>query len=181
MADTLGLTQLENSEHARQYRVLLVADKLDIGWHHCGTTSDFLGEYFARAAGPSIDMVDARHSIGYILNEILENAVKFRETGDIEVTCSLEDHRFEARIQNVIGAEAAQKFRTYLDGILGRDPGELLLERIEANALDPESGGSGLGLLTLMNDYDARLGWRFDAEHANGRVQLTTVAAFALS
>jgi len=181
MAEILGDAHTENSAKARQYRVLLVADKLDIGWHHCGTTSDFLGEYFSRAAGGAIDVVDARHSIGYVLNEILENAVKFRATGNIEIACSLEDTKFEALVTNHVTDASCATFKELLTGLLDRDPGELLLERIEANALDPDSSGSGLGILTLMNDYDARLGWRFDAEHANGMVQLTTIAKFKLS
>jgi len=181
MADILGDAQIENGEQARQYRVLLVADKLDIGWHHCGTTSDFLGEYFSRAGGAAIDTTDARHSIGYVLNEILENAVKFRVAGNIEIACSLEKHNFEACIVNHIDADSCAKFKELLNEILARDPGELLMERIEANALDPDSSGSGLGILTLMNDYDARLGWRFDVEHANGMVQLTTIAKITLS
>nr|WP_208995384.1 hypothetical protein [Roseibium hamelinense] len=125
--------------------------------------------------------MDARHSIGYLLNEILENAVKFRETGNIEVICSLENGRFEAGIANVISRETTDSFQKHLNVMLKKDPGELLLERIEANALDPESGGSGLGLLTLMNDYGAELGWQFEDEHVNGHVRLNTIAALALS
>jgi hypothetical protein len=63
------------------------------------------------------------------------------------------------------------------------DPGELLIARIEANAADAGASGSGLGLLTLMNDYGARLGWIFhDAgAGAGGPIGLDTFAALDLS
>jgi len=64
---------------------------------------------------------------------------------------------------------------------VARDPGELLIERIEANAAEPFGSGSGLGLLTLMNDYGARLGWTFRQETPEDPILLHTFAELALS
>ena len=58
-----------------------------------------------------------------------------------------------------------------------RDPGELLIERIEENAENANSSGSGLGLLTLMSDYGARLGWRFQPAAEADAIRLDTYAA----
>lgn len=181
MVETFGTAELSNGPEAMRFKISLVPDPLELSWHHCGTTSDFIGDYFSRACKSGIDQMDARHSIGYLINEILENAVKFRHGGRIEITCSLDGNSFESRICNTIDNETAKRFQTHLATLTERDPGEVLLERIEENALDESSSGSGLGLLTLMSDYDAKLGWSFSPSHASEEVSLTTFAALKLS
>jgi hypothetical protein len=52
---------------------------------------------------------------------------------------------------------------------------------MERNAEDPESTGSGLGLLTLANDYGVRLGWTLEPPSAGGPVHIRTIATITLS
>ena len=78
-------------------------------------------------------------------------------------------------------SDVASRFQSLLSELTARDPGELLIERIEANAADETSSGSGLGLLTLMNDYGARLGWNFSDAPADGTVVLSTHASLTLN
>ena len=88
-------------------------------------------------------------------------------------------HRVAARLDHPdVGGHLIRQ--TYLE-IISRDPGELLIERIEANAADENSSGSGLGLLTLMNDYGARLGWDFRSSTSGSAVTLSTHAALTLN
>lgn len=181
MVEEFGTTGESNGSGATRFSLTLMAEPLELSWHHCGATSDFIGEFFSRACGRDVDPLDARHSISYMINEILENAVKFRHGGDIELTGSLEAATFEIRIVNRIDEPTARSFRGLLTKLLERDPGELLLERIEENALDPESNGSGLGLLTLMSDYGAKMGWSFASERVSEGVELTTYASLQLS
>lgn len=181
MTVTFGNADLTNGPSATSLHIKLTADPLELSWQHCGTTSDFLGDYFAKCCGRDVDQVDARHSIGYMLNEILENAIKFRHHGDVQIRCTLDGNHFESEISNVINPETATRFQALLKEILARDPGDLLLERIEANASDLGSSGSGLGLLTLMSDYDAKLGWRFTPDDSKGLVNLKTVAALTFA
>ena len=115
------------------------------------------------------------------MNELLENAIKFRVPGTISVDCSLHQGNFELTVSNDTEAEVASRFQALIEEITSRDPGELLIERIEANAADENSSGSGLGLLTLMNDYGARLGWDFRSSATGGAVMLSTHAALTLN
>jgi hypothetical protein len=62
--------------------------------------------------------------------------------------------------------------------MLESDPGDLLIRQIEANAL-ADSNASGLGLLTLLSDYGARMTWEFD-DYGEGSVMLTTTAAVSV-
>lgn len=181
MVEEFGETAASNGGGATRFCLRLMAEPLELSWHHCGVTSDFIGEYFSRACGQNVDPVDARHSISYMINEILENAVKFRHGGDVEINSSLENDTFEIQIMNRIDPQTAAGFRDHLAKLLEREPGELLLERIEENALNPESTGSGLGILTLMSDYGARLGWSFATGRVSEGVELTTYASLRLS
>ena len=183
MPQSFGLTDFRNGAGAFATRVRLAEGPLGLAWHHCAATADFLGDFFALHRGTSQQTyAETRHSIGYLINELLENAVKFRELGDIVVESTLDGDRFEVRIVNSISLETARRFQALLAELTARDPGELLIARIEANAADPAASGSGLGLLTLMNDYGARLGWIFHERGAGAdrRVDLDTFAALDL-
>jgi len=182
MLKQLGTMQLMNGAAAEAGRLRLADGPLELSWHHCSTTSDFMGDFFANLARRSdADYNDARHSIGYLVNELLENAVKFRAPGDITVEATLENGNFEIRVANFVEEGNAARFQSLLEEIVSRDAGELLIERIEQNAADPLSSGSGLGLLTLMSDYGVRLGWRFLRDSPSGPVELETYAALTLS
>ena len=162
--------------------VRIVDGPLDLSWHHCSTTSDFLGDFFATdTTAKNLDHNETRHSICYLVNELLENAVKFRTCGDIVLDTALDGKVFKVRISNLVAKDAAVRFQSVLSEITSRDPGELLIERIEQNALDPSANASGLGLLTLMNDYGVVLGWKFLDAGNGGTVELETHASLTLS
>lgn len=182
MKATYGDTQLRNDRSAFGNLLTLAEGPLDLSWHHCSTTAEFLGEFYALTnATLDLEYNEARHSIGYLVNELLENAVKFRFPGDISIETSLDDSRFEIRVSNLIDAATADRFKVLLDEITTRDAGELLIERIEANAENSVFNGSGLGLLTLMSDYGAKLGWTFHDSGPGEPIQLDTYAALKLA
>jgi hypothetical protein len=181
MSTSFGDTEFRNDGRAIGNRLVVFRGPIELNWHHCSVTSEFLGEFYGlRRRATSHDYNEARHSIGYLANELLENALKFGTAGDILVESSLDGNRFEMKVTNLINAETASRFQATLATILARDPGELLIERIEQNAADPSAGGSGLGLLTLMSDYGARLGWTFHDADGDVPVQLETYAALDL-
>jgi hypothetical protein len=174
-----GSIAFTNGADAVATELVLADGPIDLSWHHCSTTSEFLGDFFVLyCRGTPRQLNEARHGIGYLANEILENAIKFRRPGDIRIESTLEDARFEMKLTNAITPEAASRFQAHLAELTARDPGDLLIERIEANAADSTSSGSGLGLLTLMNDYGAELGWAFFPE--GDAVRLETYAALNL-
>lgn len=154
---------------------------LDLRWHHCGVTSDFLSEFCVTGfSGNHSKRKDAQHSISYLVNELLENAVKFRASDVIVIESQLADNEFRLCISNSLDETVANDFQQILCDLVAGDPGELLIERIEMNAADPESKGSGLGLLTLMNDYGARLGWTFRRDEHQPTIWLETQAVLTL-
>ncbi|TIO03310.1 MAG: ATP-binding protein, partial [Mesorhizobium sp.] len=79
-------------------RVRLFDGPLDLSWRHCATTSDFIADLFAlRFQSSRNDYMEVRHSIGYLVNELIENAVKFRAPGEIVVEASMDSECFKLK------------------------------------------------------------------------------------
>jgi len=167
---------------AGSFRLILNEGPLELAWKHCSIVSDFLGNlYSAHSRNLTIDATHVSHNVSYMVNEIIENALKFRSAGDIEIVSAVEGGQFRLRVTNLVTRGAAVRFQDVLAGLEGRDPSEMLIERIEQNAADAASATSGIGLLTLMSDYGVRVGWKF-AKHgeADDIVRLETHAVLPL-
>ena len=152
-----------------------------VRWSQCSATADFFAEYFAAVQTCRADDEGARAdfigTVSYIVNELVENAVKFSVGETVEVTVAIEDAELVTVVANQVLAATmeplVEKFRELVSG----DPQEMLFARVEANAENPEAGASGLGFLTMMADYGVKLGWRFAAVHDNpNNVLLKTMA-----
>jgi hypothetical protein len=63
---------------------------------------------------------------------------------------------------NSIHPQVVRKFQAFIEELTTSDPDELYVRQLEKNAEDESEGGSGLGLLTMMNDYQAKVGWKFE-------------------
>jgi hypothetical protein len=163
-------------------RMRLFDGPLDLSWHHCATTSDFIAEVFALRFQTSPDAYkEARHCIGYLVNELIENAVKFRARGEIVVEASADTNNFLLKVSNDLDTDKASEFQRLLLEITEGDPGELLIKRIETNAEKSDMSGSGLGLLTLMSDYNARLAWVFSEPDHKDLVCLEIFASLPIT
>jgi hypothetical protein len=181
MITSYGYTDYDPSSFEARNRIEFPVGPLHMTWQHCSQTAEFLGEFFAvQARQRRFNENEARYNIAYLANELLENVVKFRTPGDVELESAIDGSTFRMMISNWLAAETASRFQGKLKELLARDPGELLIERIEANAAEPLGTASGLGLLTLMNDYGARLGWTFRQTAPGEPIHLRSFAALAL-
>ncbi|ESA36185.1 hypothetical protein N836_08530 [Leptolyngbya sp. Heron Island J] len=112
---------------------------------------------------------EAQGSISYVANELIENAVKFNlEAVSHQVKLGiyfLESSELIAVIfaTNTVDKTQAETFQTFIKKLLASDPQELYIQQLEASANDHDSTQSGLGFLTMINDYQARLGWKFES------------------
>jgi hypothetical protein len=182
MNTSFGETGQTHSKDSYSISVVLKEVPQSRPWSQAGITSDFVAEIVARqSAKAGLDYTETRHTIVYLVNELLENAIKFSCPGDVEIRCSLEDDSFELAVVNQIDPEMVPNFQALIEELTSRDPGELLIERIEANAADEESSASGLGILTLMNDYGVRMGWHFSNAVAGSGVVLRTQACLTFN
>ena len=182
MTTLFGTSELAIGTMEGVSRVRLFDGPLDLSWRHCATTSDFIADLFAlRFRSSRNDYIEVRHSIGYLVNELIENAVKFRAPGEIVIEASMDSECFKLKVSNDVDGKNASEFKNLLADITVGDPRDLLIQRIEANAASPDVSRSGLGLLTLMSDYGARLAWIFSAADESDRICLETYASIPIS
>ena len=62
---------------------------------------------------------------------------------------------------NSIAPDRVEPFQRFIGRLLTEDTNALYTEQLERNATDQGDGASGLGFLTMINDYNARLAWQF--------------------
>jgi hypothetical protein len=156
-------------------------------WRNNGVSADFLGDYVMTFLPADGDIAcsgstqsEIRHAVTYIANEFLENAMKYHERKvDIPIGIRLEltSERITVRASNGTGPEQANRYKTFVENILNQDAGDLLLQQLEENSAGIESDASGLGLLTMINDYGARLGWRFEGHPDYPEIMTVTTSA----
>lgn len=159
-------------------------------WRNNGLSADFLGEYVITFLPANGDIDSNRHSqirhaVSYIANELLENAMKYHEQAidtPIQIHLELSDDRITVSATNAVAGEQARVYREFVERLLTEDPVRLYFERLEASAQEHDSEQSGLGLLTMINDHAAQLGWKFE-EHpfGGGAMNVTTSAVLRFS
>ena len=99
MSMSFGETAQTNGTDCFAISVVFKEGKLGRSWKQAGTTSEFLGEIVAtQSARSGLVYSEARHAIIYLVNELLENAIKFCSPGDVEVRCSLANSTFELAV-----------------------------------------------------------------------------------
>ncbi len=154
-------------------------------WEHNGISADFLGDYFAAffpgdaASESNINRKDTvKAVVSYIANELLENAVKFSERSanlPISITLYLYEHEIIFCVSNYASKMMADKYQQFIQELLNSDPDELYTRQLEKTALG--NGQSNMGLLTMINDYDARLGWKFD--YVDQQLEIVQISVLA--
>ncbi|MGB0694902.1 MAG: DUF6272 family protein [Rhodospirillaceae bacterium] len=153
-------------------------------WRNNGLSADFLGDYvttfFPKEEEDTATIsrqAEIKNAVTYIANELLENAMKYAdERFAIPITIRLEMHQdmLVFSESNAIGSAQAATFRAFIDWLSSGDPEVLYMEALE-NSATREDGGSGLGLITMMNDYGARLAWQIDPNDDDSVVVTTQV------
>lgn len=144
-------------------------------WRSNRLSANFMADYFSNFLPVDEDdpaqkrrIKESKGAVSYVANELLENAMKFNNQAisfkikfgiqfieESEVTAVL-------FVTNSVSAEGLDKFQIFIQELLSSDPEELYVQQIEKSAEEENSGASGLGFLTMINDYSAKLGWKFE-------------------
>ncbi len=175
MSQTFGNFQ-EEPPISQEYLVLNFSPSstpLKQRWRTNGLSADFLADYLATffpsetdAVNSKITRSEVKGAVSYIANELLENAMKFSDEGSnypISISLHLSDESLIFVSRNSLAPQTVEKFQAFLAVLTTEDPQELMFRQIEASAEGSDVvSGSGLGLLTMINDYAADLGWKFE-------------------
>ncbi len=141
-------------------------------WRNNGLCADFMADYlttfFSSDENESITpykQLEIKFAVSFIVNELLENAMKYSDaTAQYATTINLEFKSDEIRIilKNSVSISEAEKFQKFINEFLNSEPYEFYNRQIEKNSKKEDSKGYQLGLLTMVNDYNVKLGWKFD-------------------
>jgi hypothetical protein len=151
-------------------------------WRNNGLSADFLGDYVTtffpmdeNNPQTGARQAEIKNAVAYIANELLENSMKYSDEELQQPICLnllLGQERIVISEKNSVGLEQAAKFRAFIDRLQQSDPMEMFVEQLEANTDD--NSGSGLGFLTMINDYGVNLSWRFESHPSAAMVTITT-------
>jgi hypothetical protein len=146
-------------------------------WRNNGLSADFMADYFAtfftgnEEANPEIATQEqVKSAVSYIANELLENAMKFNDESlpqPISIRLQMDSHRLVFLATNSVHPQKVKKFQQFIQELITSDPSELYLRHLEKDTEDINDNPSGLGLLTMINDYQANLGWKFEMVDQN--------------
>jgi hypothetical protein len=152
-------------------------------WRNYGLSADFLGDYFANFF-PGADVPEStlnlketiKATVSYIANELLENAVKYSDESillPISITLKLFDQDIVFEVTNYANQAVAAQYQQFVKTLQSADIDELYTQQLERTALG--EGGSSMGILTIIQDYSAQGGWRFEQMMDNPTVTKVTV------
>lgn len=124
-------------------------------WKRCSIVADFFSNYQSQFDCSSKNQM----ILSTIVNELVENAMKFSEGSHKHVSISLRQH------DSILGIETVNKstsdhvnnLKAFIERLEKQDIENLFLEQIQSAAIS-NMDDSGLGLLTLIKDYNAKLG-----------------------
>ncbi len=151
-------------------------------WRNNGLSANFMADYVTTFFPKSEDdpttanlQNEIKSAVSFIANELLENAMKFSDytvNNPISIQLYLKTDRLIFVVVNSINQEVVESFQLFIEKLINSDPQEFYIEQIE-KGLESDNA-SGLGYLTMINDYLARLGWKFETLETEPKVVTVT-------
>ncbi len=125
-------------------------------WRRCGITADFLAEFLAYNF---LNQKTAMSVVSTLLNELLENAVKFSADKHKRVNLTVCHYGDTITVETTNSADEkqAQHFDTLVQRLLSVDAETLFLNQIEHTA-ENDTDASGLGLISMKKDFNVEYG-----------------------
>ncbi len=158
-------------------------------WRNNGLSANFMADYVTTFFPKSEEdpqtssrQAEIKDAVSFIANELLENAMKFSNSHinyPIQIKLKLTQEKLLFFVTNSIENQNIEFFKNYIQDLLNSDPQEMYIHQIEQNIENETS--SRLGYLTMMNDYFATLGWKFETVQTNPDViAVTTVVQITI-
>ncbi len=158
-------------------------------WENNGLSADFISEYFKifyvsrqEENGDILNDIlleNLQNSVKYVANELLENAMKFQAPiiypTAARIFLSLYNDKLVFYIKHSITAQQAESFEIFIKKVLENDPQALYMEAMRESAREENAHRSGIGLLSMICDYNAKLGWKFESIDGVPLVTVTTM------
>lgn len=158
-------------------------------WRNNGLSANFMADYVTTFFPKSEEEQDSfnrqlevKSAVSFVANELLENAMKFSDelsTYPIKIQLFLNRENLVFFVANSINDHSVADFQNYIQELLNSDPQEMYIHQVEKNVESDTQ--SGLGYLTMVNDYMAKLGWKFETlEHNSSLTVVTTMVKLTI-
>lgn len=140
-------------------------------WRNNGLSADFVADYLTTFFPVNQNVLNSQErqaqlkaAVNYIANELIDNAMKFNcETSDHPVKFGL--HLLKDKLvmtsTNCLSPQNLANFYGFVNELNNANPEDLYIQQLEKGALE-ESKESRLGILTMINDYLATVGWKIE-------------------
>ncbi|MGB5771752.1 MAG: DUF6272 family protein [Crocosphaera sp.] len=151
------------------------SDVIKKRWKNNRLSAYFVADYFSSFFPVDEDperIREMKGAVSYVANELLENAMRYNIANALEkVKFGIyflnynqlgQDITVLLSTINKIDEKDVKYLQSYIHELLNSDPDELYITKIQQSLEDEGQGTSGLGLLTMINDYSAKLGWKFE-------------------
>jgi hypothetical protein len=155
-------------------------------WRTNGLSADFMADYLAIFSPSSEEttkldpQAEVKKANSVLANELLENAMKFNDENSprpISIKLQIDIPRLTFLTTNRVNPQAVKQFYAFTKELTDSDSRELYIRYLEKNASNESNSKSSMGLLTMMNDYLANLGWKFETLQKNPEVIAVTTTA----
>lgn len=160
-------------------------------WRNNGLSADFVADYLGSFFPVSEEepetiyrQKELKGAVSYIANELLENAMKYHEESShnsIQFGIYLLPEAIVLFSSNYISSLQKQQFLKTINQLTSQEPEELYIQQLEKLAEEENNRTSGMGLITIMHDYQAKLGWKIEKTTNNiEMVKVTTMVQLAI-
>lgn len=160
-------------------------------WRNNRLSAHFVADYFTNFLPVDEDdstretrIKESKAAVTYVANELLENAMKFNDTTSnskvkfgIHFLEKTNDVIAVVFATNSVKSDGVDKLKAFIEELVSSDPDELYIRQVEKSA-EEDSEASGLGLLTMINDYSAELGWKLETVQRDDSL-VTTITTMA--
>ena len=154
-------------------------------WRNNGLSADFLADYLStffpgEDSSSQERQAELKNAVSFIANELLENAMKFNYAPSphpVSIEMYLEEDKISLYVTNSVHPQTIADFQNFIQRLLTEDTDELYMKQLTRNAEDKGDSQSGLGYLTMINDYGVKLAWKFEPIEPNSDVMAVTTMA----
>ncbi|BAZ17932.1 hypothetical protein NIES4071_98130 [Calothrix sp. NIES-4071] len=141
--------------------------------------ADFLTAFISKngATSDSQRQAEAKSAASYIANELLENAVKYSHQASqipIQIKLYLDKGKILFFIKNSLSHLRSANLQGVIYQLSNSNHEELYFNQLEKSIDDEYSFKSGLGFLSMINDYSAKVAWKFETVADKPAIMIVT-------
>lgn len=159
---TIGnYSDINNTNETVKLYLSLPSEEVDVYWSRCGLISNFSSSYIALACSTAKNITN---SLSFIINELLENAVKysFDKNKKIEVCLLQNRDTITVEVSNYISSSQTEKMTKKAKELIDVDyVNSRYLDIMTSNAKGESR--SGIGMLTIINYYNVAMSFNFSS------------------